>query len=172
MRIVSLLFGLAVLGLWWFTQHPPTPPPNIPDPVLAAALREALNIRADQPITAQVLETVTELNLSDRADHISDLTGLEHCVHLKRLQLQSLAPAGSSGFSGHLTSIAPLAACRELEAIDLTGQPIHDFTPLVALPNLTTVEFDSYGEPTASLPGYDTLSGREVLNDREFRAKR
>lgn len=65
---------------------------DIPDPVLAAGLRDALSIRADQHFRQQLLERVTYLDLTSKT-RIRDLTGLEACTALRELRLILAADA-------------------------------------------------------------------------------
>ncbi|MDE0481485.1 MAG: hypothetical protein OXI67_02785, partial [Candidatus Poribacteria bacterium] len=69
-------------------QHvvkPPIAVDLIPDPNLAAAVREELGLTTDAPLTVEVLQNLRTLTAQDH--EIVDLTGLEYAVNLTKLPL-------------------------------------------------------------------------------------
>ena len=58
---------------------------EIPDPNLETAIREALELPNDAPLTQHEMEILVEL--SARKSDITDLTGLEHATSLRNLHL-------------------------------------------------------------------------------------
>ena len=78
---------------------------NMPDPGLAAAVRDALGLAATDPITDTALLGLTRLEADTR--NISDLTGLEHATNLTYLDLTDNLITNVSALSG-LTSLTEL----------------------------------------------------------------
>ena len=72
----------------------------IPDANLAAAVRETLGLPADALLTAEVLRTLEELEAPGR--EIVDLTGLEHAMNLRSLNL------GWAGDNNQISDVSPL----------------------------------------------------------------
>ena len=95
-----------------------------PDKNLETAVREALG-KSEWPLTSGDLESLEELSHEDGG--IKDLTGLEHCVNLTKLNL----------FSNLVGDLTPLASLTNLTRLNLKGCPISDITPLASLTNLT-----------------------------------
>ena len=96
---------------------------SVPDPGLQAALRAAL-AKPIGPLLPGELATLTALNAS--LSGIADLTGLEACTALKRLELQGNC----------IADLAPLATLTSLTVLNLHDNAILDVSPLAALTNL------------------------------------
>jgi len=100
------------------------------DKDLELSIRHSL-ARADGPITAGELADITVLRvrhydfISHHGPHVTglDLTGIEHLVSLKQLDLSD---------SGLLSDISPLASLTNLATLWLGGNAIRDLSPLVA----------------------------------------
>lgn len=119
--------------------------PDIPDPNLEAAFRDALN-KPFGVISDTDLRFIIELNAAGR--DIVDLSGLEHCVNMASLYLNdnrisdiSVLPKLHSPEGGTrlreidlsnnlLTDISPLAGLVQLEMLNLSGNQLSDITPL------------------------------------------
>jgi len=131
------------------------------DPNLEAAIREAIDIQ-DGPIYASDLEELTSLSASAR--NISDLTGLEHCIHLTQLdlshnQIGNVVPvANLTGLAylqldlNEIGNIGPLVQNEgfgEADAIYLRGNPLGFVAINVYIPELrgrgVTVVYDEQG---------------------------
>lgn len=118
----------------------------MPDAVLHAALRQALDIAPDVALTAADLVGVTTLDLSGAG--ISDLRGLEQARNLETLflggnqiidlnPLAGLAHLKSLSLGGNqITDLRPLAGLVELEFLSLADNRITDLSPLAALVGL------------------------------------
>ena len=107
---------------------PPTRPVDrvaIPDPNLAAAVRETLGLAANAPITEQAIQGLTTLDAGNR--QITDLTGLEHATQLTELRLQE----------NQVRDISQLKGLKRLSSLELWNNQIRDISPLVGLTNLT-----------------------------------
>ena len=97
---------------------------NVPDPNLAAAVREALRLAPNAPITRQAMQTLIGLEAINR--QIRDLTGLEHATQLRALDLGG----------NQISDIRPLAGLTQLGALSLAENRIRDVTPLTRMTQL------------------------------------
>ena len=97
---------------------------DIPDPALDATIRHALGWPPDLPIPQRELRRLESL---DDRGRITDLTGLEHAVNLRNLNLSS----------NDIRDISPLAGLTKLEFLILRNNPIQDIAPLSNLARLT-----------------------------------
>ena len=104
----------------------------IPDAVLAGAVREALDLAPDAPITQQAMLGLTRLVYRGSDEKIADLTGLEHAINLTELSL----------LENQVSDLTPLWNLTNLTELDLWGNQVSDLTPLVNLTNLTTLQLN------------------------------
>ena len=140
------------------TAPPPRPRPVEPEPVpprgtdlipdgrLAAAVRQALGLAPNAPITKQAMERLTVLRAGSR--QIKNLTGLEHATQLEELslghnQISDISPlAGLTQlrrlFLGRnqISDVSPLAGLTRLRELSLSQNDIRDVSPLTGLVNL------------------------------------
>ena len=128
---------------------------EIPDPNLEKAVREALELTDNAPLTQQEMLKLTYLTPFNQG--ITDLTGLEHATNLNDLNL---------GLN-RIDNLEPLASLIQLETLDLLGNRIKDITPLANLRNLTTLIL-SYNQvsdltPLANLINLEKLYIRDNL---------
>ena len=106
---------------------PPTRPVDrvaIPDPNLAAAVRNALGLAPNASIIKQTMQRLTILDAFNR--QIKNLTGLEHATQLKELNLNG----------NQISDLSPLTGLTQLERLLLTGSQISDVSPLAGLTQL------------------------------------
>ena len=115
----------------------------MPDVNLQRAVRSALNLNANQPITRTDLITLKRLIAP--MQHIIDLTGLEHAVELEYLvisgnDIYDLAPLRTLIKLEHLAlgenriaDISPLEGLTQLQELHLTSNSIIDVSPLAHL---------------------------------------
>ena len=126
---------------------------DIPDPNLKQAIREALNLPDNTPITQQEMLRLERLSAWD--SEITDLTGLEHATSLRNLglcvnQIRDLNPLSGLVHLKHLSlclnqisDISPLAGLINLKSLDLgANQKISD---IVVIANLTQLEWINLG---------------------------
>ena len=111
------------------------PPPeeiSIPDPNLAAAVRETLGLAPDTPITQiDMLRLVKFIGNDFDYLHAADLTGFQHAIKMRELLF----------FKGErIRDITPLAGLTDMDALIFFNSPINDITPLAGLTNLTVLE--------------------------------
>ena len=123
------------------------PPPevvSIPDPSLAAAIRQEIG----DSITTHTLLNLTKLKVYSSG--IKNLTGLEHARNLRELDL---------GFNS-ITDISSLAALKYLTDLDLRSNNITDISALAGLTQLTDLDlgFNSITDISA-LAGLIQLTG-------------
>lgn len=121
----------------------------MPDPSLRKAVREALKLPDDIPLTHLTMTPLTELDAVER--QITDLTGLEHATNLTWLNLAV----------NEIRDISPLAGLIHLEALLIFANPLSDISPLAKLVNLKTLDFGgcqiSDLQPLANLTQLESL---------------
>ena len=132
-----------------FGKEAPSPVVAIPDANLRVEIEAALGKGSGAPITKAEMETLTDLKAGN-AD-ISDLSGLEHAVNLKELELphnkvSDLAPlSGLSNLArlhlwdNHVTDISALSGLTNLTYLWLSNNNVKDITGLSGLSNLGTL---------------------------------
>ena len=98
---------------------------SIPDTNLAAAVRSALGLGANDAITQAKLLGLTLLLAPGKS--IANLTGLEHATNLTRLFLGE----------NDITDVTPLKSLINLTMLELDRNDITDVTPLKSLTSLT-----------------------------------
>ena len=124
-------------------------PSLIPDPNLAAAVRETLGLGSNAPIDTQTLQRLTTLNAERR--RVTNLTGLEHAtqlreLHLNRNQISDVSPlAGLTRlerlilWSNRISDVSPLAGLTQLNRLHLAGNQISNVGPLANLTRLSVL---------------------------------
>ena len=101
---------------------------DIPDPNLRSAIREALELPDEIPLTQPEMQRLTKLDAGgDRG--ITDLTGLEYATNIQFLGL----------YHNPIVDISPLAHFTKLEGFNLWGCRIVDLSPLRNLMNLSWI---------------------------------
>ena len=100
---------------------------NVPDPNLAAALREWLGLAPNAPITRQDMQALIGLDESRlQPRQITNLTGLEHATQLEVLIL----------INDRITNLNPIKNLTRLEILVLDGSQISNLSPLAGLMRL------------------------------------
>ena len=102
-------------------------PVEIPDANLAAAVREALNLDPNAPITDRNLKKLKSLSAKSRG--ITNLTGLEKATNLRHLNLSA----------NQIVDITPLARLPRLRTLGLAVNQISDVSPLTGLKQLQSL---------------------------------
>ena len=105
---------------------------EVPDPNLRQAIREALSLPEDIPLTQQQMLRLKRLSAWN--SEITDLTGLEHATFLIDLGL----------CENQIHDLRPLAGLVQLEGLSLCGNPISDISPLANLTNLKGLDLGGY----------------------------
>ena len=98
---------------------------NIPDSNLESAIREALELPDEIPLTQPEMLRLRRLDAMDGG--ITNLSGLQHATSLQVLDLRD----------NLIGSISPLATLTQLIHLALDGNQIRDINPLTNLANLT-----------------------------------
>ena len=119
---------------------------SIPDANLAAAIRETLGLRPRSAITQRDMLRLTRLEAPKR--QITNLTGLEHAVHLRYLdlwenQIRDITPLTGltrlkriNIWNNQISSIPSLAGLTDLTDLDISSNSINDITPFAELTQL------------------------------------
>ena len=111
-------------------------PQLVPDPNLAAAIREEIG----SSITRQTLLNLIELEAPNRG--ITDLTGLEHAHNLRYLHLGSVLDVEGLVNSNRISDLSPLGGLIQLTYLSLSDNAISDITPLRGLHQLRSLYLD------------------------------
>ena len=119
---------------------------SIPDQNLATVVRETLGLELGDAVTQL---DVLRLRHLEAVDHqIIDLTGLEHAVNLKHLDLTR----------NQIRDIAPLAGLTVLEALYLPDNDISDISALEEMTNVSDLNLSR-----CSVSDLSPLTGLDVL---------
>ena len=97
----------------------------MPDANLRTAVREALNLNADDTLTTQKMLDLTALTATDKG--ITDITGLEYATNLTSLEI----------WRNQISDLTPLEALTRLTRLTLGRNQISDLSPLESLTRLT-----------------------------------
>ena len=100
---------------------------EIPDPNLERAVREALVLPDEVPITQPEMARLKKLTAKEA--QIENIIGLEHATNLRSLVLSV----------NNIQDITPLEGLKNLDFLILRDNPITDLTPLSNLTNLTSI---------------------------------
>ena len=132
---------------------------SIPDPILAAAVRDALNLGANDAVTQANILELTYLSIN-RGGNLSNLTGLEHATNLTFLSI----------WNNKVSDLSPLKDLTNLTGLAFQANAISDISALKDLTNLTSLEL-GHNEiidvsPLAALTNlrWLTLGDNNILN--------
>jgi len=100
----------------------------MPDPNLRRAVREALELPDEIPLTQLEMQRLTSLDAYRK--EITDLTGMEHATNIAWLSFAE----------NHVSDLSPLAELFKLETLYLWTNPILDISPLANLTQLRTLD--------------------------------
>ena len=98
---------------------------DIPDPNLRAGIADALGIPRGSPITQADMRQLTGLDARER--QITNLSGLQHAIHLKEL----VVPFNL------ISDLTPITSLKSLKYLDAGYCNISDITPIANLTQLT-----------------------------------
>ena len=119
---------------------------RLPDTNLDSAVRTALSVTGNLPMSEELLENLVALDASNEG--ISDLTGCEHMTGLTTLDLSN----------NQITDVSPLLKLYSLETLMLAGNPILDTSVLRELDRRgTTIDIPIY-----RYPGWDVNQDGDV----------
>ena len=129
----------------------------MPDPALRAAVREALALPADVPLTKDEMQGLRRLKAGGKG--ITDIKGLEFARNLVNLHL------GSEG--NHITDLSPLATLTSLMDLNVDGNQITDLRPLVNLTNLIGLSlWNNHVTDVSPLGSLTSLTYLNLANNR------
>ena len=126
---------------------------RVPDANLAEALRDALHLAPNAPITRQDMQKLRVMDASNR--QIKNLTGLVHAKQLVELYLHENQIRGIIPLAGltelrlltlwinQISDLGPLAGLTQLVALDLGGNQIRNVNPLAELTQLKDLGLSS-----------------------------
>ena len=145
--ILASIVGILIYNAFTYAEDAET---WIPDANLRQAVREALGLPADAPLTKEKMQELGFLPANDRG--IVDITGLEFATNLRKLfvgknpitdlrPLANLTQLVEFHFWHVLPNpinldLRPLASLINLEVLSLKGHGISDISPLAGLKKL------------------------------------
>ena len=100
----------------------------MPDPNLRQAVRGALELPDEIPLTQLLMNQLMKLDVYRK--EVTDLTGMEHATNLTWLSFAE----------NHVSDLSPLAELFKLETLYLWANPISDISPLANLVNLKALD--------------------------------
>ena len=136
-KLTLLTLTLLLTALMQLTALPVQAAFSIPDANLAAAIRETLGLPPGAPLTEQTMLDLTQLHAPNRG--ISDLTGLEHAINLKEVDLGAEDISGEYVNSNAISDVSVLARLTNLEGLGLSSTGVSDVSVLARLTNLETL---------------------------------
>ena len=132
---------------------PPSQVVSIPDPHLAAAVRQALNLSSSQTLTTHAMLDLKKLSIDNFNNNLINLTGLEHAHNLRAFRgynisdfsvLSELTQLKTLGLSNsNISDISFLAGLTQLRALRLKDNNISDITTLADLTQLDSLILDN-----------------------------
>ena len=123
---------------------------HFPDEALEAAVRDSLGKGLKGQITLEDLAALTEMNADSR--EISNLSGIEHAVNLKLLEV-----------SGNpISDFSPLVSLTKLEHLNITAVGLSDLSFLITLKSLKQLTL--HANEIADISLLSHLTALEYLN--------
>ena len=127
---------LTVAGPPFCSSQPASAIPTFENATLAAAIRAALSVGAQDDLTCGLVSGLTVLDASFL--DITSMAGVENLTNLTSLDL-SASTALSAVQPFLITDISPLSGFTSLTFLDLSGNGVSDISALSALTNLTSL---------------------------------
>jgi len=148
LRVAVAMISVALLLLFTGTVQA-APGVTIPDENLRVALEVALGKSAGEPIAEFELVHLTQLVFSNKS--ITNLTGLELCSNLERLELAR----------NSISDISALASLTNLEVLFIAGNQITDISALTSLTSLQSLYLND--ATISDISALASLNNLEVL---------
>ena len=149
----------------------------MPDANLREAVREALELPTDSPLTKEKMQQLTYLEKQNNG--IGNIQGLEFAHNLENLnlgsnQLQDIRPLrnlaklrGLSLYNNQVSDLSPLRFLTLLVYLNVAHNPITDLSPLSSHTNLETLDlFDCQISDVSSLVGLENLKVLILTHNR------
>ena len=134
-------------------------PVDIPDPNLRAAIAKARGRAPGTPIAPSDMAGLARLEA--RNANISDLTGLEHAIHLSSLNLSRELVGGKWVNSNSVSNLSPLSGLTSLTDLWLENNAITDISPVAGLINLSVLQLG--GNTITDISALSSLVNLTVL---------
>ena len=159
-KLTLLTLTLLLTALVQLTAPPVQAAFSIPDANLAAAIRETLGLPPGASLTEQTMLDLTQLHAPNRG--ISDLTGLEHAINLKKVDLGAEYISGEYVNSNAISDVSGLARLTNLEWLSLRSTGVSDVSGLARLTNLETLSL--YHTDVSDISALAHLTNLTTLN--------
>ena len=165
---LSDLTNLEVLSVKNFTltpdflrELPPFAHVSIPDPNLAAAIREELVLTSNEPVTTHSILSLVKLDAPNAG--IKSLTGLEHAANLTEVDLDGEYISGEGYVNSNaISDFSPLEKLTNLEKLNLWEMSgLQDVSTLANLTNLETLYLG--GTDVSDVSALASLTNLETL---------
>ena len=165
-NFISVGFSINITNLLAQTEDI-----TIPDPNLASAVRESLNLSPSDTITQINMLRLTHFVVPER--QITDLTGLEHAIRLRVLflgpnQIHDITPISKMKElkflvikENNISNIQPVSELAYLEELIIRENNIIDITPIASLRDL--VELAILDNPVSDLTPISSLTNLQIL---------
>ena len=159
------------------------PPPkaiSIPDPNLAAAVRETLGLAPGTPITQMDMLGLVKFSDHDFDYlHAADLTGLQHAIKMRELaflkgtQISDITPlAGLTNLTwlslnnSSVSDISAVAGLTNLTGLGLYNNSVSDISAVAGLTNLTELNLgNNHISDISAVAGLTNLTGLGLYNN-------
>ena len=148
------------------------------DANLEAAIRAALSVGAQEPLTCGLISGLTVLDASFPAGIITSLVGIQNLTSLRDLELSVNSITDISALSGltslktlglaynSITDISPLSGLTSLRTLSLYDNSISDISALSGLTSLQELSLDNNSITDISvLSGLTSLVGLGLNNN-------
>ena len=153
-RTYKLTTFLVVLSVFWIPLVS-AQTVNVPDAKLAAILRSAFNLNANQDITVNDLLRLRSVPVINQ--QIRDLTGLEHATNIERLILGS----------NQISDIRPISGLTKLTYVYLDGNRVSDISAVSGLTNLQILDVrDNQISDISAVSGLTNLQVLDISFNR------
>ena len=149
----------------------------MPDANLRQAVREALKLPADSPLTKEAMEQLTHLEKQNNG--IRNIQGLEFAQNLENLnlgsnQVRDIRPLrnlvklqGLSLYANQVSDLSPLRSLTLLVYLNAAHNPVTDLSPLSNHINLETLDlFDCQISDVSPLTGLKNLKNLILTHNR------
>ena len=158
------------------SELPHEQPLNFCNEDFEKAIREAINLADDKPITIEILNNEKKLDLSEKGlSNISDISALANLTNLQTLDLSGNGISDISALksltnlqtlnlsSNNISDISALGNLTNLQTLNLSGNKIiSDISALKSLTNLQTLDLS--GNNISDISALESLTNLQTLN--------
>ena len=137
------------------SELPHEQPLNFCNEDFEKAIREAINLADDKPITIEILNNEKKLDLSEKGlSNISDISALANLTNLQTLNL-------SGNNISDISALRSLTNLQTLKTLHLSGNKISDISALANLTNLQTLDLSGNG--ISDISALESLTNLKTL---------